>query len=578
MPKRAYSYLRCSRRKQRKGDSIRRQSVHGDGEELDRGGMAALAAEICAEEGAVLDDALVFEDIGVSARRGRNAAVGALAKFLHLVERGRIAKGSLFIFENIDRLSRDKLPRAMKLFLGLLEAGIVIWTARPRRRYTLQSVSDLPGILEPLIHMVRAYEESERKSVLLREMWAKKKRLARDRKPVGRQAPAWLELTPDGYRPREPHWATVKAMVRMAVERGWGAKRIMIALSADPRRYPPMGRSGRWSLDYVLWVLHSRTLVGEYQPGGRDDQGGKVLDGKPVPGYYPAVLTDREWWELQAAIEGRRRKVGRPGAGETSLFTGLLFEARSKKRLRVRPGAGARGRCLYLQPERDDRRANPWAGAEDRFPYQPLEEGILRMLDELRADDLRPDQAAQEREARVVQLTGDLVALEHREKVLKGQVADPAQDPAVLDTLLDVLRSVAARKGETARELERLKLEGQSGREEVLGELQSLVAMMRAAKGDERAALRGRVKAALPFLVKEIWALAQVETRRRKVIHIQIRLRCGGEPLYGYVIPCDAQWGTIPQGLKPWDLDGVDLRTWREGDIGGVAGDAPIPA
>jgi DNA invertase Pin-like site-specific DNA recombinase len=581
MPKRAYSYLRCSRRKQAKGDSIRRQSVFGEAEELDRGGMAALAAEICAEEDAILDDSLQFEDIGVSARRGRNAIVGRLGEFLQLVECGRIAPGSIFILENLDRLSREKLPRAMKLFMGLLEAGIVIWTARPRRRYTLESVSDLPGILEPLIHMVRAFEESERKSVLLKQMWGKKKQAARSQKAgLGNRSPGWVEWDADlgKYVERHPHWATVQQMCRMALD-GLGCTRIAQSLAAEPAKYPPMGRTA-WSEQYVRRTLKSRTLLGEYQPGRVDDQGRQVAEGEPILGYYPSVIEEAEWWRVQAAIASRKRRSGRPGHEEANLFTGLAYEARSRHRLRMRSAPNPRpGKLhyLYLDPADKPARSKPKGSKTtvlDRVPYRPFEACVLRMLKDLRAEDLRPaDKAERQRLDRIVKLTANLTAYDEKRKSFQEKLADPDISPDRAAALEGVLYQVAERRAADDRECRRLKLEGQSGREETLGELQSLALMLETAQGDERVKLRQRLKGRLSTFVESIWTVVQAETQSKKVLHVQIFLRDGSK-LYGRTIPPANKWGTIPVIAKKWNLRDVDLRTWQDGDVLRVTSDA----
>jgi DNA invertase Pin-like site-specific DNA recombinase len=164
MPKRAYSYLRFSSPAQAKGDSRRRQE--------------AFAEEIVRAEGALLDTSLSLNDFGKSAFRGNNAKKGALAVFVEAVETGRVSAGSILIIEQLDRLSRDQVGDHLQLFIRLLNAGIVIVTAEPRRRYTRKSVNDIATILEAIIHMARAHEESAVKSMRLRAVWSQKKKRA----------------------------------------------------------------------------------------------------------------------------------------------------------------------------------------------------------------------------------------------------------------------------------------------------------------------------------------------------------------------------------------------------------------
>src|SRR5664279_271956 len=73
---RAYSYLRFSTPEQSKGDSLRRQT--------------ALAEEYAQRHGLTLDTELNLKDLGISAYRGDNAAVGALGAFLKAIRDGLV--------------------------------------------------------------------------------------------------------------------------------------------------------------------------------------------------------------------------------------------------------------------------------------------------------------------------------------------------------------------------------------------------------------------------------------------------------------------------------------------------------
>jgi DNA invertase Pin-like site-specific DNA recombinase len=108
----AYSYLRFSTADQIRGDSFRRQTE--------------LARTWCDKTGVPLVDN--YRDLGVSAFRGTNADKGALKAFLDRVESGVIESGSYLIVESLDRLSRTDITFALQMFLGLINAGIVIVT------------------------------------------------------------------------------------------------------------------------------------------------------------------------------------------------------------------------------------------------------------------------------------------------------------------------------------------------------------------------------------------------------------------------------------------------------------------
>jgi DNA invertase Pin-like site-specific DNA recombinase len=108
----AYSYIRFSRPEQLKGDPLRRQ-LEGSQQWAD-------------ELGLPLDTQL--RDLGLSAYSGANREKGALGKFLALVDRVEIARGSVLIIESLDRLSREVVLDALQQFTALIQAGIVIAT------------------------------------------------------------------------------------------------------------------------------------------------------------------------------------------------------------------------------------------------------------------------------------------------------------------------------------------------------------------------------------------------------------------------------------------------------------------
>jgi DNA invertase Pin-like site-specific DNA recombinase len=85
----AYSYIRFSSEPQAWGDSRRRQT--------------AAATRYARQNDLALDDGLTFQDLGVSAFRGRNSRTGALGAFLAAIELGVIAPGSYLRFRQRSR-------------------------------------------------------------------------------------------------------------------------------------------------------------------------------------------------------------------------------------------------------------------------------------------------------------------------------------------------------------------------------------------------------------------------------------------------------------------------------------------
>src|SRR5262249_3925229 len=110
---RAYSYIRFSKRRQRKGRSLERQLEWGPA--------------LCAANGWTLDTSFK-PDEGVSAHHGKNAADGTLAEFLKAIKAGRVKPGDVLLVESLDRLTREDIDPAWELFRSILKAGVEVYT------------------------------------------------------------------------------------------------------------------------------------------------------------------------------------------------------------------------------------------------------------------------------------------------------------------------------------------------------------------------------------------------------------------------------------------------------------------
>jgi DNA invertase Pin-like site-specific DNA recombinase len=481
--KRAYSYVRFSSRKQLKGDSLRRQ--------------LKLSSAWCKKHGYALDETLRLEDLGVSAYRGRNVTDGAFAGFVEAVRGGRVPRGSVLLLESLDRLSRDQIGEALNLFMSLLRQGVEIVTFVPERRYTRESVSDLPGLLEPLVVFSRANEESKMKSHRAREKWDARRAEAAER-PLTRVGPAWLALSPDRKRwePVPERVQAVRRIFQLARE-GNGTQRIAAALNRDGIR--PMGRGAKWQVSYVWLILRNRAVLGEYQPHLVED-GKRVPAGSPVPNYFPAVLTEEEFYQAQAAVEGRKLARGRRGRHVRNLFTGVLRDARD-------------GQTMVLVTESDSNRSTRLisSGARDgrpgstytTFPYDAFEGAFLRLVKELKPADVLPPKARRNGETEVADLSGRLAALEYKLQAVKKRVL--AEDDT--EALLDIASALEREKKGVAARLEKAREESASAPAENLGEAQALVGLLDRAEGEGRADLRTKIKARVRQLVSEAWAL-----------------------------------------------------------------------
>ena len=80
------------------------------------------------------------------------------------MRQGAIPPDSWLYVENLDRLTRQEVTTAQKLFIELLDLGLTLVTGMDKRVYTLESVNKNPtDLMISLLLFSRANEESKTK-------------------------------------------------------------------------------------------------------------------------------------------------------------------------------------------------------------------------------------------------------------------------------------------------------------------------------------------------------------------------------------------------------------------------------
>jgi DNA invertase Pin-like site-specific DNA recombinase len=500
--KRAYSIIRFSSWKQIKGQSRRRQ--------------AEWSAAWCNKHGYRLDESLK-SDKPVSAFRGANTRRGALAAFLEMVQLGRVPKGSILLVESLDRLSRQEVDEAFVQFQGILKSGIDIVTMIPERHYTKASVGDITGILEPLLIMSRANEESKIKSERILDVWQKRRKEAQKKPekgkapaPMNGNGPGWLQLVDGRWEPIPKHVTTVKRIFQLAID-GHGLHSICQVLNREG--VPTVGRASLWQPSYVGLVLRNRAVLGECQPHQVQDNGKRVAAGNPIQGYYPAVIDEATFYQAEKAVGRRKHQRGPRGKGERNLFTGLLRSALDGYTMVTITETNAVGGPKLVSS--GALRGKSSAGYRT-LPYQILEDVFLRFVRELKASDVLP-RAGVDAEDLTRGLSAKLQSIDHR---LTRLTAD-LQGEGDFDAGLELLRQLEKTKKETSEQLERARAEQSTTEAEILGESQSLIDLLTQAEGEERLALRIKLKQRIRELVSEMWLLV-VPRGWAKLVALQI--------------------------------------------------------
>jgi DNA invertase Pin-like site-specific DNA recombinase len=488
----AYSLIRFSSDKQKKGDSHRRQ--------------LEWSAAWCERNGHTLDTSLKA-DKAVSAFRGKNRRKGGLASFLEMVRIGRVAKGTVLLIENLDRLSREEMDDAYDQFRGILKAGVDIVTIEPERRYTKASLGDIIGIIEPLIIMSRAHEESVIKSVRCLAAWKERRQHASYEKPMNSVGPAWLRMVDGRWEPIPERVEVVKRIFRLCID---GNGLHLIAAELNRAEVPPIGgrsREGKWAVSSIGKILRSRSVLGELQPHVVRGKREKV--GEPIPGYYPAVVDEKDFHDAQKALSARKNQKGPRGHHVRNLFTNLLRCAADGCTMVTLPFAD---KCNQVRLISSGAQRGLAGSTYTTFPYHVVEEAFLTLVKELKPKDILPEHKNGHQE-KVAALTGRLQELDHQ----IGRVKADLKAGGDFDAGLQFLRELEGEKVDTAAALEKAKAEAVANDAETLGEAQSLIGLLDSATDDERPVLRTKIKARIAALVSEMWMLVvPLAARKRK--------------------------------------------------------------
>jgi DNA invertase Pin-like site-specific DNA recombinase len=480
----AYSYLRFSQPSQSEGDSQRRQNELRD-------------AWLKRNPDVKLDASETLEDKGVSGFRGEhrdNPDRHALAKFIERVKEGRIPRGSYLIVESLDRLSREDIIPALSLLLDLIQRDIRVVQLLPAET-TFDKSSNPMHLMMAIMELSRGHSESRMKSERVGRAWAdKKRRAAATGEPVTARALAWLRLV-DGKWVVVPGVAeAIRRIYRLAID-GHGLSEITKRLNAEG--VPPVG-NGRtapfWARSYVHKILKSRAAMGEFQPcKGRRKK--KEPDGPPIANYYPAIVTEEEWYAARAALQSRRGKAGRPPKFYINLFGGLLRDARDGGT--IHQHAKTDNYALQLVPYRA---LQGVTGSQPvQFPAAVFEREILKHLREIDPREILPSNGHEEK---VLVLTGKLAEVEAQIEKVKTRL-----ERNYSEAVADVLDRHAARRKKLAEELAQARQEASSPLGAAWGDCGSLLAVLEATPAAEVQDVRVKLRGVLRRVVESIWCL-----------------------------------------------------------------------
>lgn len=491
-----------------------------------------------------------------------------------MIQAGKVRKGSVLLIESLDRLSRDEVPEALQLFLGIVQAGVTIVTLDPERELSRESIGDTAVILETIIYMIRAHEESAIKSSRAKHSWATR-RAKLDTKIMTSTCPAWIEAADGCFKVRAGARKLIQRIFRMCCD-GHGCT--VIERKLNEEGVPVFAGKGKWNKAYIGKLLRNRRVLGEFQAcEGRKPVGDVIED------YYPRIVDDATFYRAQKELDnrkgtGKRPQGGRRGRSISNLFRNLACDVRDK--------AG----MIYVSKDTprivsSGTQAKSTKAEYIGFSYAAFEKGMLRFLSELRVSDIVDDGASS------AQIEESIAAIEGELSVISKNLSETEEELTNRPgskALFRVLERLETSQEQKTAKLEALKQELHSATGNgTLVDVQELIQLMEKTKGNKLADLRSRLQSRIRDVVSEIWCLPVKIHRLKREMYVQVHLRNGtvrqlritGDDLREREAGSTAIRGgavgdtkAIPESrLRPEE----DLRNWPKCEIGQTTVTAP---
>ncbi|MET4455465.1 recombinase family protein [Bradyrhizobium sp. RT3b] len=511
----AYSYVRMSTDLQLKGDSLRRQR-EASRKYADRHGLE------------LIED-VDLHDIGVSAYKGKNLASGAFGRFMEAVRDGKIEKSSYLLVESFDRMSRQEPMIALKPFMEIVEAGLILVTLDDERVFTGKITFE--DLIISIAKMSRANEESARKSDRLSQAW-KAKRAVISQKKLTARCPSWLRLTPDrmGFEVVEDNAAVVR---RIFDEAASGIGTFTIVRRLNEEGIPTFTGKGGWQNSTVNKILSSAAAIGTFQPN-RMEGGKRTPDGDPIRNYFPRIVPQPVFEAAQRGRLERKTKpdkeTGKKGSGGskgkhfTNLFSKLAVCDYCGKPMHYQnKGTPPKGQS-YLVCSNALR--NIGCEMTGRWRYDQFESTFLSFVEQL---DLASMVRSSEHSSKRSELAFQIEAVEGRINLLQEKVRRAIDTSVELAEFRSELLAEIIKKGE--QELTEAKSARQQLRHEIAildqtaltyyqypDQVAGLIERVRAARGGDVYKLRAQIASRLQSLISELRLTVDPDTQRFEVV------------------------------------------------------------
>lgn len=461
----AISYLRFSTPKQgdEGRDSYRRQ--------------AALAEEWCRRNRVPLETDLRFQDLGVSAYRGKNATFGALSAILAEIGKpnGRIRPGDYLLVEQIDRISRMEPLDAFDLCRKIVEAGITIVTVATGQTYSRESLNSGDGSVYVLLGAIQAaHDYSKRLGLRIAHSYESRRQLMSNGKKTRHACPRWLEWddAKKQYVPIQDRAAIARRIYELVLA-GATVGEVIRILEND--KVPCWSRSGGWkmtapSLLSSPEVTGLRVVTRMLRPEEIKDPGVQKVELSRIDDYYPAIVTREEYDTARRMLEDRsfwKRGHARKDltVKVTNIFSGKLRCAACGDSLTIQSSGNKRGGYLRYATCRTHRETRSCRG-KTSVNYDAFESKLLYyMSKELTASELLADQSSKSEIVRLANAIADrrsaLGVAEQKAERLARSLADDELTDAARRRVIGMLNKAEADAESIAKEIDNLQEEAE---------------------------------------------------------------------------------------------------------------------
>ncbi|QPH44287.1 recombinase family protein [Pseudomonas fulva] len=258
-----------------------------------------------------------YEDLGVSAFKGKNLKTGQLAKFVERMKAKEIFPNSLLLVESFDRISRMGGYDALELIISIIQADCAIYTLFDNRLYSRRKKDS--GVDITLIQNIleRASDESRSKSDRVTDAKARNLLRAEQGEIIAKRAPFWISYE-NGQFVLNEHAKAVRRATELCFDMGCLAIAKVLNAENHPKSY---------SVGIITKLLRQNALYGSYIATDLDKLGRRTLIKKEIKDYYPSVISEAEFHRIGAKLEQRQMPAlaGRHAAEFRNILRGIVF-------------------------------------------------------------------------------------------------------------------------------------------------------------------------------------------------------------------------------------------------------------